>query len=103
MGMSCEDDGLFPLGALVTIKRGKHRGSVCVVVGIDAKDGKILIANGIDISARRPKRKNPRHVEPANEISAEVAKRLAREKNIDDGWLNSVLSRREDKEFTTCS
>jgi ribosomal protein L14E/L6E/L27E len=96
MGMSCGDDRLFPLGSLVAVKRGKHAGSVCVVVGIEKKDGKILIADGIKISAKRPKRKSSRHVEATDLISTEVASRLAEGKALDDGWLCKILSRRED-------
>jgi hypothetical protein len=103
MGMSCDDDGLFPLGRLVAVKRGKHAGSVCVVVGIDEKDGKILIADGRKISVKRPKRKSSRHVEATDSVSTEVASRLAGGKVLDDGWLHSILSRREYKEFTACS
>jgi ribosomal protein L14E/L6E/L27E len=93
MGISCENDGLFPLGALVVIKRGKHVGSVCAVVGNDKKSGKILIANGVEISAKKPKRKNIRHLGWGNTLSPDVADRLARGKIIDDGWLKEVLRR----------
>jgi ribosomal protein L14E/L6E/L27E len=93
MGISCENDGLFPLGTLVVVKRGKHAGSVCAVVGNDKKDGKILIADGVRISAKKPKRKSARHVEAGNGFSAEVALRLARGKIIDDGWLKETLCR----------
>jgi ribosomal protein L14E/L6E/L27E len=93
MGISCENDGLFPLGALVVIKRGKHAGSVCVVVGNDRNSGKILIANGVEISAKKPKRKSIRHISCGNTFSPDVADRLARGKIIDDGWLKEVLRR----------
>jgi hypothetical protein len=93
MGMSREKNGFFPLGALVTVKRGKHVGSVCVVVGNDEKDGKILIANGVEISAKKPKRKGIRHLEAGGSFSLEVADRLARGKTMDDGWLREALRR----------
>jgi ribosomal protein L14E/L6E/L27E len=95
MGISCDNDGHFPLGTLVVIRRGSYVDSVCVVVGIDRKDGKILIADGVDISAGKPKRKNPRHVEATGEFSPDVADRLIRGKIINDGWLCEILRRRK--------
>jgi hypothetical protein len=94
MGMSCENDGLFPLGTLVLIKRGKHTDSIFAVVGIDKNDGKILLADGIRISAKKPKRKSSRHIEGMNAVLGEVEERLVRGKFIDDGWLNEIISRR---------
>jgi ribosomal protein L14E/L6E/L27E len=96
MGMSCDNDESFPLGSLVVVRRGRHAGSVFVVVGIEkeqGKDGRILIADGRKISAARPKRKNSRHVEPAGIVSGQVVQRLAGGKFIDDGWLAQVISR----------
>ena len=90
--MNCETDRLFPLGSLVTVKRGKYAGSVCVIVGIDKKDGRILIADGNNISSHRPKRKSLRHIEKVSDISTEVAERLAKGKTLDDGWLCGILN-----------
>jgi ribosomal protein L14E/L6E/L27E len=101
--MSCEDDGLLPLGHIVVIKRGRHAGSVCAVVGIDKRDGRILIADGDRISAKKPKRKSPRHVDATDAVLTEVAARLARGKSIDDGWLRDILPRLGDNNFTACS
>ena len=97
MGMSREHRP-FPLGSLVLVKRGHHAGSVFVVVGIESRDGKnemLLIADGRHISARKPKRKNPRHVSAAGVVSGDVAARLAGGECIDDGWLCEVVSRLE--------
>jgi microcompartment protein CcmK/EutM len=97
MGMSREDSA-FPLGSLVLVKRGHHAGSVFAVVGIERGAGKnelILIADGERISARKPKRKNPRHIVKAEIVSDEIATRLAGGKCIDDGWLAEVLNRQK--------
>jgi ribosomal protein L14E/L6E/L27E len=96
MGMSCGNGEAFPLGGLVVVKRGKHVGSVFVVVGIDEKqekNGRILIADGRKISAARPKRKNSRHVEATGIVSDLVRQRLAGGKFLDDGWLSEVIYR----------
>ena len=94
MGMS-PDERDFPLGSLVIVKRGHHVGSVFVVLGIRSEQNRdrILIADGIRISADKPKRKNPRHVVAAGIVSSDVAERLAGRRKIDDGWLAEVISR----------
>jgi len=94
MGMSREENA-FPLGSLVLVKRGHHAGSVFAVVGIEchSADGRVLIADGRHISARKPKRKNTRHIVKSGVVSCEVAARLAGGKCIDDGWLFEIISR----------
>lgn len=95
MGMSCEDDGIFPLGSFVEIKCGSYAGSVCVVIGIDRNtrsNGKILIADGKKISVKKPKRKNARHIQATGRVVGEVARRLAGGKRLDDGWLHEILT-----------
>jgi ribosomal protein L14E/L6E/L27E len=102
MGMSGDEGDAFPVGSLVVVKRGHHAGAVFVVIGTDEnseKNDRILIADGAKISVRKPKRKNIRHVEPAGKFSAEVARRLAGGKRIDDGWLAQIISRLEDKKI----
>jgi ribosomal protein L14E/L6E/L27E len=92
VGIDCEDEKI-PVGALVTIKRGSYSGSVCVVLGIDVKDGRLLIADGRSISVKKPKRKNPRHVMWRGTSSKDVRGRLSEGKVLDDGWLCDILSR----------
>jgi hypothetical protein len=97
MGMSREK-GAFSPGSLVLVKRGHHAGSVFAVIGTSEnseENVRILIADGRKISARRPKRKNPLHVQAAGVESAEIAQRLAGGKRIDDGWLAEIVSRLE--------
>ena len=101
--MSCEHDRLFPLGSFAVVKRGKHTGSVYVIVGIDEKDDKILIADGKSVSAKKPKRKSSRHISRVNCVSHEVAERLARGKSLDDGWLCQIVARLKENKFTACS
>ena len=99
--MSCGNDGLFPLGSLVIVKRGKYAGSACVVVGIDPKDSRILIANGKSISTKHPKRKNIRHLQRTNFVFDEIKGRLARGEILDDGWLVNFLRARGENDNTT--
>lgn len=91
--MSC-DDGIFPLGSLVVVTRGKHAGSLFAVIGMEenaGKNGKILIADGAKISAAKPKRKNARHVQRTEFVLDEAVQGLARGKKPDDGWLQERL------------
>ncbi|MDR0763995.1 MAG: hypothetical protein LBE65_00170 [Synergistaceae bacterium] len=94
MGMSREKRD-FPPGSLVIVKRGHHAGSVFAVLGIlnERNRDRILIADGIRISAGKPKKKNPRHVTAAGIVSFDVAERLAGGRKIDDGWLAEVIAR----------
>ena len=95
MGMSCEENA-FSLGSLVLVKRGHYAGSVFAVVGTlchSVRYEGVLIADGKHISARRPKRKNIRHIAGSGVVIDEVAARLAGGKCIDDGWLFEAVSR----------
>ena len=97
--MKCEKDDLFPLGSLAIVTRGKCAGRICAVVGKSGKltcGSALLIADGKAISARNPKRKNPKHLkDPANRVvSEEIAQRLAQGKTLDDGWLIEAIRRR---------
>jgi ribosomal protein L14E/L6E/L27E len=66
-----------------------------VIIGIEesADGGRVLIADGRRVSAKKPKRKNLRHVEAAGKFSAEAAERLAGGKCLDDGWIAEILHR----------
>lgn len=104
MGISCDDNSLFPLGSLVIVKRGKYAGSACVVVGTDSRDARILIANGKTISTKRPKRKNIRHLQRTNCTFDEIKGRLARGEILDDGWLTAFLRAHGDNDdITACT
>ena len=95
MGMSREENA-FPLGSLVLVKRGHHAGSLFAVVGIQQHSGmseRILIADGKYISARRPKRKNARHIVKLGVVDSKLAARLTGGKCIDDGWLFEIVMR----------
>ena len=95
MGMS-RGEKRIPPGSLVLVKRGRHAGAIFAVVGIPCDSGisgRVLIADGKHISARRPKRKNTRHIVTSGVVACELATRLAGGKCIDDGWLFETISR----------
>lgn len=102
--MSCDNDRLFPLGCLVVIKRGRHAGRACVVVGRLDEPARVLIADGQAISVKHPKRKNPRHLQRTSFVFEEVGGKLARGERLDDGWLVDLLRCHGDKDnVTTCT
>ena len=98
MGMS-RDESAFPLGSLVLVKRGHHAGSVFAVIALcnSGASGRVVIADGKHISARRPKRKNTRHIVKSGVVVCELATRLAGGKCIDDGWLFETVSRHKNE------
>lgn len=96
--MSCEDGALFPLGSLAVITHGKYVGEICAVIGSSGKlnyGSMLLVANGRTIGAKKPKRKNPKHLRslPGRIVSTEIAQRLARGRVLDDGWLIEAIGR----------
>ena len=96
--MSCDDDALFPLGSLAVITHGKCAGEICAVIGSSGKlnyGSALLVANGRTIGAKKPKRKNPKHLRslPGRIVSTEIVQRLARGKVLDDGWLIEAIRR----------
>jgi len=97
--MSCENDALFSLGSLAVITHGKCAGEICAVIGSGGKlcyGSALLVANGRTIDAKKPKRKNPKHLRslPGRIVSAEIAQWLAQGKVLDDGWLIEAIRRR---------
>lgn len=81
----------FSLGKLAIVKRGKHVGVPCVVVGRDPKDGRWLVVDGNLMPVIRPKRKNPRHLRQTRLVLKEVAQRITEGKVLDNGWLRTQL------------
>ena len=51
----------FRTGDVVIVRRGKYAGKPFAVMG--ACDGRILIANGAEYTAARPKKKNVIHLQ----------------------------------------
>jgi ribosomal protein L24 len=85
------DGEVFVPGRLVLVKRGSCAGKWCVVLGVD-RDGRVLVADGRSRSARRPKRKNPRHLQPSGVVIEEVASLLSQGSELDDGRLSFLIA-----------
>lgn len=54
------------IGSLVQVNAGRGKGSYYVAVGIH--DGFVFIADGRERKLENPKRKNPKHISPADTI-----------------------------------
>lgn len=83
--------GLFSLGQVVISKRGKDQGTVYVVVGFPERD-RLALADAGKFNVARPKRKNPRHVQPTLRRAAELVGLIEAGKNIDRGRFCQILA-----------
>ena len=82
--------GPYRLGQVVLSRRGKDRGSLYVVVGFPEGD-RLALADAGKFNVSRPKRKNPKHVQPTSHFVAEVAGWVESGKDIDRGRLIQIL------------
>lgn len=78
-------------GRLVMVKRGSCAGRWCVVLGFD-RDGRVLVADGVSRSVSRPKRKNPRHLQPSGKVIEEVAQAVSVGGILDDGRVAFLIA-----------
>lgn len=90
----------FRTGDVVIVRRGKYAGKPFAVMG--ACDGRILIANGAEYTAARPKKKNVIHLQQTHYNLEDVAGRVAGGKPLDNGWLMQEISVVMNKDCTSC-
>ncbi len=92
--------GSFRIGDIVIVRRGKYTGWPFAVVG--ARDGRILIANGAEYTASKPKKKNVIHLQQTHYNLEDVAGRVASGKPLDNGWLMHEISVVMNRNCTSC-
>ena len=90
----------FRTGDIVIVRRGKYAGNPFAVMG--ASDDRILIANGAEYTAARPKKKNVIHLQQTHYNLEDVAGRVAGGKPLDNGWLMQKISKVLEKSGTSC-
>jgi ribosomal protein L14E/L6E/L27E len=78
------------LGQVVISKQGKDVGHVYVVVG--ETEGRVFLADACKFNVIRPKRKNPKHLQPMRLVIDEVRKKVEEGQNIDHGRFRYLLS-----------
>lgn len=81
----------FCAGDVVIVRRGKHVGLRFVVVDTDG-DRRVLIADGINHKADKPKKKNILHIQKTLIRLEDVAGRVAGGKPLDNGWLRQKIT-----------
>ena len=90
----------FCTGDVVLVRRGKYAGMPFAVVG--AENGRILIANGAEYKAAKPKKKNVIHLQQTHYNLEDVAGRVAGGKPLDNGWLMQKISGITEPGGTSC-
>jgi len=78
------------LGQVVISKQGKDVGRIYVVV--EVAEGRVFLADARKFNVMRPKRKNPKHLQPMRLVIEEVRKKAEEGRNIDHGRFRYLLS-----------
>jgi ribosomal protein L14E/L6E/L27E len=78
------------LGQVVISKQGKDVGHIYVVVGLTER--RVFLADARKFNVMRPKRKNPKHLQPMRLIIDEVRKNIEEGHDIDHGRFRYLLS-----------
>ena len=85
------------IGDLVHSLAGRDSGEYYLVVGITEKRT-ILVANGLNRPLKRPKKKNPRHLQIHRSGPAELVERIQQRKARDEEIARAICSMvREDQ------
>jgi hypothetical protein len=79
------------VGQAVISKRGKDAGRMYVIVGFPG-GGRVALADAKKFNVDRPKLKNPKHIQRAPRVIAEVAALVEAGKNIDHGDFRRLLA-----------
>lgn len=82
---------LFQPGQVVISKAGRDKGRLYVVLRVE-DDRYIQVADGTVRTARKPKRKNVRHVQPHGPASPEITQRLAEGRPVEDELIRRALA-----------
>lgn len=90
MDKSLDPGPVYRVGQVVLSRRGKDRGSLYVVVGFPERD-RLALADADRFNVSRPKKKNPKHVQPTSLFTAEVADWVESGKDIDRGRFCQIV------------
>jgi len=81
----------FEIGRVVISKKGKDKGTFYVIIGKDALNNRVYVADGKHRSITRPKPKNPKHLQATNWYLRELKERLEDNREISDEWIHQQL------------
>ena len=81
-------------GWIVRSKAGHDKEELFCVVGTDPETGRLLLANGKQRKAARPKLKKPGHVQPLDrgEFAHPVIRKLQNKETVSDRAIRIVLA-----------
>ena len=81
-------------GWIVRSTAGHDKGELFCVVGADPETGRLLLANGKQRKAARPKLKQPGHVQPLDrgEFDHPVIRKLQNKETVSDRAIRIVLA-----------
>lgn len=86
-----EQEYIFKIGDIVTVRRGKYKGKLFVLVGIEG-ESRVWITDGNKYSVKKPKKKNVLHLQGTLMNLKDVTERIASGKPLDNGWLTQKIS-----------
>jgi ribosomal protein L14E/L6E/L27E len=84
-------EGYLKTGDVVLVRQGKNKGKFFVVVKTES-EARVFIANGVNYSVEKPKKKNVKHLQRTLMNLEDVAGRVAGGKPLDNGWLIQKFS-----------
>ncbi|MCE5201970.1 MAG: KOW domain-containing RNA-binding protein [Synergistaceae bacterium] len=91
----------YRIGDVVIVRRGKHKGTLFVVVGTEG-ESRVLITDGKHYPVDKPKKKNIMHLQRTLMSLEDVAGRVAGGKPLDNGWLIQKITAILDNGNTSC-
>lgn len=90
MGVGVSALPAYAVGDIVLVRRGKYAGKPFAVLG--TAEGRVLIANGSDYTAAKPKKKNVIHLQQTHYKLEDVARYVSEGKSLDNGWLVQLIA-----------
>ncbi|MCD5405307.1 MAG: KOW domain-containing RNA-binding protein [Desulfotomaculum sp.] len=79
------------VGQLVYSTAGSDKGQLYVVVGINTKDSRVLLANGKSRKISNPKPKNLKHIKETDIISKDIQERILKDKKPSNADIKNFI------------
>ncbi|MCL0101174.1 KOW domain-containing RNA-binding protein [Peptococcaceae bacterium] len=79
------------VGQLVYSTAGSDKGQLYVVVDINTKDSRVLLANGKSRKISNPKPKNLKHIKETDIISKDIQERILKDKKPSNADIRNFI------------
>lgn len=79
------------VGQLVYSTADSDKGQLYVVVGINTKDSRVLLANGKSRKISNPKPKNLKHIKETDIISKDIQERILKDKKPSNADIKNFI------------